>query len=110
MDQTSIWQSLFVLAIQSRETLVGTCCLTQYTAKQEPKTAWLGCSTKSVVPSISESPQPVRNENSHCSCKLGSSISNSTEMGGAWLAPLVEYVTLDLRVMSSSPTLGTELT
>ena len=29
---------------------------------------------------------------------------------GAWLAQLVEHVTLDLRVVSSSPTLGLELT
>lgn len=29
--------------------------------------------------------------------------------GGAWLAQSVEYVTLDLRVVSSSTTLGVEL-
>jgi len=31
-------------------------------------------------------------------------------IGGTWLAELAEHVTLDLRVMSSSPTLGVELT
>ena len=30
--------------------------------------------------------------------------------GGAWMAQLVEHATLDLGVMSSSPTLGIELT
>ena len=29
---------------------------------------------------------------------------------GAWLAPLVEHATLDLRVVSSSPTLHVEIT
>ena len=29
---------------------------------------------------------------------------------GAWLAELVDLATVDLRVMSSSPTLGVELT
>ena len=31
-------------------------------------------------------------------------------MWGAWLAQLVEHATLDLRVVSSSPTLGMEPT
>ena len=29
---------------------------------------------------------------------------------GAWLVPLVEHATLDLRVVSLSPTLGVEIT
>lgn len=33
-----------------------------------------------------------------------------TEGRGAWLVPSEEHVTLDSRVMSSSPTLGTETT
>ena len=32
------------------------------------------------------------------------------EKGGAWLAQLVEHVTLDLRVVNSSPMLGIEIT
>ena len=31
-------------------------------------------------------------------------------LGGAWLAQSVEYATLDLGVLSSSPTLGVEST
>lgn len=31
-------------------------------------------------------------------------------MGGIWLAQLVERVTLDLRVLNLSPTLGVEFT
>ena len=32
------------------------------------------------------------------------------KFGGAWLAQLVEHATLDLRVMSSSPTVHIEFT
>ena len=34
---------------------------------------------------------------------------HSVALGGAWLAPSVEPATLDLRITTSSPTLGTEL-
>ena len=33
-----------------------------------------------------------------------------TQSWGAWLAQLVEYATLGLRIVSSSPTLGIEIT
>lgn len=32
------------------------------------------------------------------------------DLGGAWLARLVEHATLDLRVVILSPTLGVEIT
>lgn len=35
---------------------------------------------------------------------------NTLYLGGAWLAQLVENVTLDLRVICSSPTVGMEST
>ena len=35
---------------------------------------------------------------------------NILELKGAWLAPSEEHLTLDLRVVSSSPTLGLEPT
>ena len=36
--------------------------------------------------------------------------SNYSPSRGAWLAQSEEHVTLDLRVVSSSPTLGVEIT
>ena len=40
----------------------------------------------------------------------GSVVNEEGVLGGTWLAQLVECVTLDLRVVSSSPTLGIEIT
>lgn len=36
--------------------------------------------------------------------------AKNVKMGGSWLAGLVEHVTLDLGVMSLSPTFGVEVT
>ena len=37
-------------------------------------------------------------------------LGQTTDNWGAWLAQLEEHATLDLRVMSSSPTLDVEIT
>ena len=42
--------------------------------------------------------------------KVYLSLQENGSETGAWLAPLVEHVTADLRVASSSPTVGVEIT
>ena len=46
----------------------------------------------------------------HLFCLNEKPPSKVESLWGAWMAQLVEHVTLDLRVMSSSPTLGMEPT